>query len=303
MATVNEKMTAIANAIRNKSGSTKALTLDDMASGVDEVYQNGFDYGNTLGYTKGKSDGLYDGKQQGIAEGIEQGKKAEHSDFWDAFQSNGERVNYYRAFANHNSASSALGWNETTFRPKYDLRPTGIAQGFMYLSVSDLEEHLNKCGIVLDLQNCTSLQQTFQLATITVFPILHLKKATELGNVFGSCTKLHTVRKIIFESGTTASFSSMFSGCSALKNIDEVEGSIEHNISFSACPLTKETIKRIITHLKDYTDTDSEYKYTITLKTSAFNTLEAEGSTAEYNSVPCTWAELIDNKKWNLVKA
>jgi hypothetical protein len=40
----------------------------------------------------------------------------------------------------------------------------------------------------------------------------------------------------------------------------------------------------------------------VTFKTSAFNVLESEGSTAEYNGEACTWAELIDNKKWNLVK-
>lgn len=35
---VNEKMTAIADAIRNKTGGTEALTLDEMADGVQGVY-------------------------------------------------------------------------------------------------------------------------------------------------------------------------------------------------------------------------------------------------------------------------
>ena len=62
-------------------------------------------------------------------------------------------------------------------------------------------------------------------------------------------------------------------------------------------------MKNIIEHLKDYNGTTNEYKYTVTFKTSAFNVLEAEGATAEYNGTACTWAELIDNLKWNLVKA
>lgn len=49
---VNEKMTAIADAIREKTGSTEALTLDDMASAVPEVFNAG--------------------------------KEAEHDEFWDA---------------------------------------------------------------------------------------------------------------------------------------------------------------------------------------------------------------------------
>lgn len=39
--TVNEKMTAIADNIRDKTGGTDPLTLDDMASGINEVYETG----------------------------------------------------------------------------------------------------------------------------------------------------------------------------------------------------------------------------------------------------------------------
>lgn len=43
MATVNEKMTAIADAIRGKTGATESLTLDDMATEIPEVYEAGKD--------------------------------------------------------------------------------------------------------------------------------------------------------------------------------------------------------------------------------------------------------------------
>jgi len=45
MGTVAEKMTAIANGIREKTGVTDALTLDDMAAGVEAVYQTGWENG------------------------------------------------------------------------------------------------------------------------------------------------------------------------------------------------------------------------------------------------------------------
>ena len=38
---INEKMTAIADNIRSKTGETKALTLDDMASGINDVFEAG----------------------------------------------------------------------------------------------------------------------------------------------------------------------------------------------------------------------------------------------------------------------
>lgn len=63
---VNEKMTAIADAIRDKTGGTDALTLDDMAENVPKVY--------------------------------EAGKRAEYDAFWDSYQENGNRRSYEHAF-------------------------------------------------------------------------------------------------------------------------------------------------------------------------------------------------------------
>ncbi len=47
MATFNEKMTAIADAIRAKTGGEEPLTLDGIAAGVDEVYAAGVEEGKT----------------------------------------------------------------------------------------------------------------------------------------------------------------------------------------------------------------------------------------------------------------
>lgn len=80
------------------------------------------------------------------------------------------------------------------------------------------------------------------------------------------------------------------------------EGVIGTSISFSESPLSVESQKDAILHLKDYSGTSNEYKHTVTFNASVFSVLEAEGATAKYNGVPCTWVELIDNKKWNLVK-
>jgi hypothetical protein len=112
-------------------------------------------------------------------------------------------------------------------------------------------------------------------------------------------TELVTIDKIIVKDGTPGLG---FAQDLALTNVT-FEGVIGRNINFSASPLSVESMKSVITHLKDCSGTTSEYTYTVTFKSSAFSVLEAEGATAEYNGVACTWAELIDNKKWNLVKA
>ncbi len=77
-----EKMTAIAVAIRNKTGKAEKLGLDAMAVGVGEVY--------------------------------EAGKQAEYDRFWDAFQNNGNKNIYDQTFAYNN-------WTEETYNPKYDI--------------------------------------------------------------------------------------------------------------------------------------------------------------------------------------
>lgn len=225
----------------------------------------------------------------------EAGKKAEYNEFWDAFQSNGKRTNYYRAFANHNSASTALGWNSVTFRPKYDLRPSSAAQGFMYLQVDDLDAHLKECGIVFDSSKCSNLQQAFQSATIIVFPTLHLKDDVNARNIFNLCSKLTTIRKIIFEINTDVSLGSAFNDCSKLANIEEVEGAIVINISFSSSPLTVKSMKNIILHLADYSGTDSEFTYKVIFSSACLTTLEAEGATSPNGN---TWVDYIADLGW-----
>ncbi len=81
MATVNEKMTAIADAIRDKTGGTDALTLDGMATEIPKVY--------------------------------EAGKQVQNDEFWDVFQNNGEICDYTTAFSSPN-------WNDNIFQPKHN---------------------------------------------------------------------------------------------------------------------------------------------------------------------------------------
>ena len=74
----------------------------------------------------------------------EAGKKAEYDEFWDALQENGKRTIYNRGF-------SGKSWNDKTFFPKYDIKPSyGIVGTFLDCGVTDLEARLRECGVVLD---------------------------------------------------------------------------------------------------------------------------------------------------------
>ena len=92
---VNEKMTAIADAIRAKTGGTDALTLDGMAEAVPNVY--------------------------------DKGKQAEQDAFWDTFQNKGEGLMSYRyAFAHSH-------FDDANYNPKYPIRCTNSSSGSSYV--------------------------------------------------------------------------------------------------------------------------------------------------------------------------
>ena len=82
MATVNGKMTAIADVIREKTGGTEPLTLDGMAGDIPKVYNAG--------------------------------EQAQYDEFWDTLQNKGASANYQYAFGGGR-------WTDKIFIPKYDL--------------------------------------------------------------------------------------------------------------------------------------------------------------------------------------
>ena len=250
---------AIADTIREKTGSEDSYKVSEIASGVNEVY--------------------------------EAGKKAEYDTFWGTYN------------LNNAAACSGAAWNKNTFKPNRDFN---VGQyGFQYHNwwgnAYDLAEHLETLGVKIQKVHHT---MPFGYAWLTRIPTIEFNADTmPIDRAFIECRYLVTIDKIILpEEKYIPSFNNPFGGCGQLKNIT-FEGIIPKSISFSGCPLTVESLKSIISCLKDYTGTTSEHTYTVTFKTSAFNALEAEGTTAEYNGEACTWAELIDNKKWNLTLA
>jgi hypothetical protein len=175
----------------------------------------------------------------------------------------------FQDYGNRTDYTSAFrGFPNEIYNPKYDLQG-GMNSAFALCKITDVK---------VRILNATNIQQLCRYnSDITRIPELNISESTNLGS------------------------DSPFLGASKLRDLI-MTGVLAKSISFSNCPLYVTSIKSIISCLKDYSGTDGEYTYTVTFKTSAFNVLESEGSTAEYNGEACTWAELIDNKKWNLVK-
>ena len=254
-----ETLTNIADNIREKLGTEDSYSPDDMASGVNEVY--------------------------------EAGKQAEYDAFWDMVQLGGERTYYSRGF---------MYWGWEIADPKYKVTTTAadylFGQNKNLKTINAEKFDLSNNGENIDMsgicRECSSLE---------VFPDLGAQRISSIASAFLNASKLHTIEIIRFQRITSIG-TTTFNGCNSLRNIT-TEGSIGGAMNFSSSPLTVDSMKNIVLHLYDYTGTSYEYKYTVTFKTSAFEALEAEGATAEYNGTPCTWAELIGFLKWNLVKA
>ena len=216
------------------------------------------------------------------------GKKSEYDAFWDEYQSNGSRRNYKYGFA-------GAGWDNNTFNPKYDIVASTALGMFQESGITDLVGILNRNDVKLTITGTGATTNIFYGSKVTELPELDLSSVSSYGSAFYNCTALTRIEKIKLNSSGNQTCASAFYNCSKLTDIT-FEGVIGRDMNLSACPLTVSSLKSVIQALKQF----DAYTYTVTFKSSDFSKLEAEGATAEYNGVACTWRELIDNKKWNL---
>lgn len=165
---VNSKMTAIADAIREKTGKTEKLSLDAMEEGIEDVYDAGFEAGQN------GDGGSYD-------QGYTDGQKAEYDAFWDAFQENGNRQHYAFAFCHK-------GWSDKNYNPKYPIVPrnaNGLMQAFQWnQGITDTKVPITA------YENCST---AFGNSSIKRIPKLIFNGCTNVNNMFNSCTYLEEV--------------------------------------------------------------------------------------------------------------
>jgi hypothetical protein len=186
-AVLDGAMSATANAIREKTGSTERIAWNE---------------------TKGFSDA--------VGDVYEAGKKAEHDVFWDVCQNYGNRTDYSNAFGGQ-------GWLPDNFKPKYDIRPTnaymmfrafGFADDYSY---KDFAKHLEDLGVVLDFSNCTNMQYAFQLASMARLGKINLSKCTSTSNLF-AYSYIYEIDEIVFSDITNID-GAMFIDCGALEKV------------------------------------------------------------------------------------
>lgn len=218
----------------------------------------------------------------------EAGKTAEWNAFWDVFQSNGSLTSYNYAF-------SYGRFNDETFRPKYDIRPTSAERMFAYNNnsgigttsaycITDLSTCLEKAGVVLDTSRCENMNTVFYMGRgFRRIPTISFESCEHtIGGVFYGCYFLETIDKLILKAENTFSMDSWdlpFGQCANLRNIT-IEGVIGNDITFQGCPLTKASITSIINALSP----------TVSGKTVTFSnwTINEAMTTAEWDALKST---------------
>lgn len=228
--------------LKNNNEALEAIlsSINDLPTDTD-TYREGYD----------------NGKAAGREEGIAEGRQAEYDAFWDTLQQNGERHDYYFGFAGRIWINS--------FAPKYSIRPNNAAYIFGYWDVGgayeiDFVELCEELGIEVDFSQTTSIGNAF--ASNTVFNhigVVDIRKATAAGGLFGYCTRLHTIDKLILkEDGTNTFNSTSFGKCPSLVNIT-IEGTIGKTIEFTESKLlSNASVQSIINALKDLTNSSAQ---------------------------------------------
>lgn len=186
----------------------------------------------------------------------EAGKKAEYDAFWDSFK------NIWQM--QHLFAGSA--WNDTTFKPKYDLivGAYNCSGMFMINQVSNIKSRLLECGVKLDLSQCVNFLSGFAHAKTTELPEIDLSNCDNVTGSFSNMLKLINIDKVTFKNGVT--FISTFLGTPNLEEIriGDTIGGNGFNVQWST-KLTHDSLMSIIDALADKTGDTSGTEWVVTV--------------------------------------
>ena len=232
---LKEYLNTLANAFRSMLETTEKINAQSFPEKITEVYNKGVEVGKAQG---GNTEEAYNN-------GFEAGKQAEWSEFWDSFQNYGNKTDYGRVFG-----SSA--WNDTNFKPKYDMKPINANVMFGYSKITDLAQILKDCNVKLDFSQCTSISECFSYGIITHIPELDLRSLTTINFGTYNSGSLRTIDKIILrEDGSQPFVSSALAPNSInLENIT-FEGTIGNSMVLTNKKLSVNSLLNMIEHLQD----------------------------------------------------
>lgn len=192
--------------------------------------------------------------------GKTEGKQTEYDRFWDAFQDNGNRTQYENGFSGH-------GWNNDTFKPKYNMQPTTCYMMFRNAQITELWKILDNLGVTLDTSKSTNFQYTFYNFQLLAdgsswnAGVIDMSSAIFTNYaIYGNWVK--KVEKLVV-SETTVFSNQTFQYAPKLVEMP-VEGTIAMDIWMNALTaLNHDSLLSVINALKDYSGTSTTKTLTI----------------------------------------
>lgn len=207
---------------------------------------------------------------------FEAGRKSEYDAFWDAFQANGNRVQYVCAFAYSSTGVSGGGWHDTNYNPKYEIK--GVTFG--------LQEAFRNNGSITDTKVPLRL------------------RGNNLQTTFNYCTKLKRIPCLSIEVVLTTINTAAFAQCTSLEelHIECVgDGCIAgNNLTFRDCTkLNKPSIVSVINALSTTTS-----GLTVTFSKTAVNKAFETTEGANDGSTSAEWLALVATRSnWTIALA
>lgn len=226
----------------------------------------------------------------------EAGRTQEWNDFWDIYQSRGSRRAYEHAFRGL-VAEGVNGWDDSNFKPKYDIIASNLAYCFQYSSITNLKQILEDCGVSLSFSDsmiAAGLYYAFEYSRITHIPELYCPTVSNMQNAFRICRDLKSIDKITVSSG--CSTLNAFLDCNALEEI-RIGSVIANAWNFQwSTKLSKDSITSVINALSG-TSSGLTVTFSKRAVNNAFKTAEglSDGSSSS------EWATLIGTKpNWTI---
>lgn len=269
---------AICDAVREKTGGTEPLKSGDIPGEIEKIESSDANDSYQLGYADGKTDG------------IEQGKQTEYDLFWDNYQNYGKRASYAYGFYGES-------WNDTIFKPKYDIIcGEWDSAVFDASGIADLKGILEKQGVTLDTSQVKTFTRWFNYSDVTHVPPLDMISGTSCLNLFNTAQQLQEV-DLNNISEVVAGHNTIFQNCVRLTTVRMTGTLGTSGWNFNWSPLSVESMKNIIGCLKNFTGTGSENTCLIKFNEDCWNALEADSKAPDGN----TWKDYVQfTLCWNI---
>ena len=214
-----------------------------------------------------------------------------YNTFWDGYIPT-ESINGDYLFA-------GVGWNDNTFLPNKNIKPTSANSMFYNAKITDLVIALEKAGKAIDFSSCNNFQMLIygsRIKHIGIVDMTSVSSSANANSVFrgGGGHHLQKIDKIIVNEQYPLA-ANAFGNCINLTDLD-IEGTITGTfIITNASKLSVQSAKNVITHLADYAGTDKEATQSAKFHENVWSALEADSTSPNGG----TWVDYVISLGWN----